>query len=100
MKSGSMIVSEISSINWWDFLWRNATFYSFRVMLFLYKLIDTSKPKYLSFIVNTGLSARTRQLKIPRNTSHYTKALMVRGVAERNTIDFALNVMDFLLAKS
>lgn len=65
-------------------------FFRFRASMFLYKLLLTNAPKYLSFLAVTGSSARTKQLKIPRNSTHYGNTLAVKGVVEWNALPIAI----------
>ena len=61
-------------------------YFSFRAASFIYRLIITRSPKYLDFMINMGTSRRTKQLMIPRHSTHYGSTLAVKGVAEWNGI--------------
>lgn len=65
-------------------------YFNLRAALFIYKLINSSAPRYLNFIINMGTSRRTLQLTIPRHSTHYGNSLAAKGVAEWNMIPFVI----------
>ena len=65
-------------------------YFSFRSASFIYKLINSSEPKYLNFMINWGTSRRSRQLLIPRHSTHYGNSMAVQGVADWNRIPLVI----------
>lgn len=62
-------------------------YFKVRAMGFIYKLIRTRTPSYLSFITETGRSSRTNQLLVPRYYNQQCgDSLRAKGVVDWNSL--------------